>query len=228
MALLGGAVGGLDIPVGLGADADRHDFSAEVAERWAIWRAEKAQRVDDDRGQGIGAAVLFETLSDHVPDDAVICVDVGNNTYSFGRYFEVTNQDVLMSGYLGSIGFGFPAAMGAWAAVGANRKVVSVSGDGGFGQYAMDFTTAVKYEMNITHVLMNNAQLGKISKEQRAAHFDVWQTSLVNPNFADFATLCGGLGIRVTDPADLNEALAQAMAHDGPALVEVITDAQLL
>ena len=213
---------------GLGADADRHDFSAEVAERWAIWRAEKAQRVDDDRGQGIGAAVLFETLSDHVPDDAVICVDVGNNTYSFGRYFEVTNQDVLMSGYLGSIGFGFPAAMGAWAAVGADRKVVSVSGDGGFGQYAMDFTTAVKYEMNITHVLMNNAQLGKISKEQRAAHFDVWQTSLVNPNFADFATLCGGLGIRVTDPADLNEALAQAMAHDGPALVEVITDAQLL
>ena len=213
---------------GLGADADRHDFSAEVAERWAIWRAEKAQRVDDDRGQGIGAAVLFETLSDHVPDDAVICVDVGNNTYSFGRYFEVTNQDVLMSGYLGSIGFGFPAAMGAWAAVGANRKVVSVAGDGGFGQYAMDFTTAVKYEMNITHVLMNNAQLGKISKEQRAAHFDVWQTSLVNPNFADFATLCGGLGIRVTDPADLNEALAQAMAHDGPALVEVITDAQLL
>ena len=213
---------------GLGADADRHDFSAEVAERWAIWRAEKAQRVDDDRGQGIGAAVLFETLSDHVPDDAVICVDVGNNTYSFGRYFEVTNQDVLMSGYLGSIGFGFPAAMGAWAAVGANRKVVSVSGDGGFGQYAMDFTTAVKYEMNITHVLMNNAQLGKISKEQRAAHFDVWQTSLVNPNFADFATLCGGLGIRVTDPADLNAALAQTMAHDGPALVEVITDAQLL
>ncbi|MBT5757638.1 MAG: thiamine pyrophosphate-binding protein, partial [Acidimicrobiaceae bacterium] len=213
---------------GLGADADRHDFSAEVAERWAIWRAEKAQRVDDDRGQGIGAAVLFETLSDHVPDDAVICVDVGNNTYSFGRYFEVTNQDVLMSGYLGSIGFGFPAAMGAWAAVGADRKVVSVSGDGGFGQYAMDFTTAVKYEMNITHVLMNNAQLGKISKEQRAAHFDVWQTSLVNPNFADFATLCGGLGIRVTDPADLNAALAQTMAHDGPALVEFITDAQLL
>ena len=213
---------------GLGADADRHDFSAEVAERWAIWRAENAQRVDDDRGQGIGAAVLFETLSDHVPDDAVICVDVGNNTYSFGRYFEVTNQDVLMSGHLGSIGFGFPAAMGAWAAVGADRKVVSVSGDGGFGQYAMDFTTAVKYEMNITHVLMNNAQLGKISKEQRAAHFDVWQTSLVNPNFADFATLCGGLGIRVTDPADLNAALAQTMAHDGPALVEVITDAQLL
>lgn len=213
---------------GLVADLPAHDFATEVAERWSIWRAEKARRVEDDRGQGIGAAVLFETLSNHVPDDAVICVDVGNNTYSFGRYFEVTNQDVLMSGYLGSIGFSLPAALGAWAAVGTDRKIVSVSGDGGFGQYAMDFTTAVKYDMNITHVLMNNAQLGKISKEQRAAHFDVWQTSLVNPNFADFATLCGGLGIRVTDPADLDAALAQAMAHPGPALVEVITDAQLL
>jgi len=213
---------------GLGADLTQHDFTGEVAERWSIWRAEKARRVEDDRGQGISAAMLFETLSDHVPDDAVICVDVGNNTYSFGRYFEVANQDVLMSGYLGSIGFSFPAALGAWAAVGTERKVVSVSGDGGFGQYAMDFTTAVKYNMNITHVLMNNAQLGKISKEQRAAHFDVWQTSLVNPNFADFATLCGGLGIRVTDSADLDVALAQAMAHPGPALVEVVTDAHLL
>lgn len=213
---------------GLGTDLTPHDFTGEVAERWSIWRAEKARRVEDDRGQGISAAMLFETLSDHVPDDAVICVDVGNNTYSFGRYFEVANQDVLMSGYLGSIGFSFPAALGAWAAVGTERKVVSVSGDGGFGQYAMDFTTAVKYDMNITHVLMNNAQLAKISKEQRAAHFDVWQTSLVNPNFADFATLCGGLGIRVTDSADLDAALAQAMAHPGPALVEVVTDAHLL
>ena len=200
----------------IGSDVACIDQRDEVAERWAIWRAEKAHRLDDDRGAGINAASLFAAMARQVPKDAVICVDVGNNTYSFGRYFEVDEQDVLMSGYLGSIGFGFPAAMGAWAAVGDNRKVVSVSGDGGFGQYAMDFTTAVKYDMNITHVLMNNDQLGKISKEQRTASFDVWQTSLVNPDFAAFATLCGGLGIQVTDPADLDAALEQALAHPGP------------
>ena len=133
-----------------------------------------------------------------------------------------------MSGYLGSIGFGFPAAMGAWAAVGDSRKVVSVSGDGGFGQYAMDFTTAVKYGMNITHVLMNNSELGKISKEQRSAEFDVWQTSLVNPDFAAYAELCGGLGIRVTANDQLDDALQRALAHDGPALVDVVTDALLV
>ncbi len=99
----------------------------------------------------------------------MIAVDVGNNTYSFGRYFECKpGQHVLMSGYLGSIGFGFPAAMGAWAAA-PDRPIVAVTGDGGFGQYLAEITTAVKYGMNITHVLLNNSQLGKITKEQRAA-----------------------------------------------------------
>ena len=92
----------------------------------------------------------------------------------------------------------------------------------------MDFTTAVKYNMNITHVLLNNSELGKISKEQRAAHWDVWQTSLHNPNFADFAELCGGKGIRVTSAGQLGPALAEALAHDGPTLVEIMTDALLV
>ncbi|MEM9565396.1 MAG: thiamine pyrophosphate-dependent enzyme [Actinomycetota bacterium] len=204
------------------------DHRPEVAERWAIWRAEKAARVTDDHGHGVNAAAVFDAMGRHVPDDAVLCVDVGNNTYSFGRYFESTGQRVLMSGYLGSIGFGFPAAMGAWAAVGHERKVVSVSGDGGFGQYAMELTTAVKYGMDVTHVLLNNSELGKISKEQRSAELDVWQTSLHNPSFARFATEVGALGIQVTEAAQLDEALARAITDDGPALVEIITDVALV
>ena len=66
---------------------------------------------------GVSSAAVFDSMTRLVPDDAVIAVDVGNNAYSFGRYFECGDrQSVLMSGYLGSIGFGFPAAMGAWAA----------------------------------------------------------------------------------------------------------------
>jgi thiamine pyrophosphate-dependent acetolactate synthase large subunit-like protein len=138
-----------------------------------------------------------------------------------------------MSGYLGSIGFSFSAAMGAWAATHdideyAGRKVVSISGDGGFGQYMGEFTTAVKYGMNITHVLLNNGQLGKITKEQRAGQWPVWQTDLHNPSFAEFARLCGGQGITVTEPGQLDDALSEALACDGPALVEIITDAELV
>ncbi len=210
------------------------DQRAELAERWAIWRAEKVRRQGETRGRGVNLAAVFEAMNRHLPDDAIITVDVGNNTYSFGRYFESGRQAVLMSGYLGSIGFAYPAALGAWVATQeddprfAGRKVVAVSGDGGFGQYLAEVTTAVKYGMNITHVLLNNFELGKISKEQRSGHWEVWQTSLHNPNFAAYAELCGARGIRVTDADQLDDALTTALAHPGPSTVEILTDAELV
>ena len=59
-----------------------------ISERWSIWREEKRSRIADDRGKGVNSAALFHALTESVPSDAVIAVDVGNNTYSFGRYFE--------------------------------------------------------------------------------------------------------------------------------------------
>ena len=207
----------------------RADQRPEIAERWAIWRAEKASRAQDDRGAGVASAAVMAALTDAAPADAVLAVDVGNHAYSFGRYFESqAGQDVLMSGYLGSIGFAYPAAMGAWAATGGRRPIIAVTGDGGFAQYLAEVTTAVKHGMNITHVLLNNGQLGKISKEQRAGEWDVWETSLHNPDFSQYAELCGARGIRVTGAAALPGALAEALAHAGPAMVEVMTDPELI
>ena len=208
--------------------ADRVDQRPELAERWAIWRAEKASRERDDRGRGVNSAIVFAALGRHAPEDAVIAVDVGNHAYSFGRYFETKRrQSVLMSGYLGSIGFGYPAAIGAWAAA-PHRPIFAVTGDGGFAQYMAELLTAVKHKMKITHVLLNNGQLGKISKEQRAGDWDVWQTSLHNPDFSKYAEICGALGIRVTDASQIDPALDAAAAHDGPALVEIVTDPDLI
>jgi thiamine pyrophosphate-dependent acetolactate synthase large subunit-like protein len=218
----------------LRGDGAREDQTADVAARWAIWREEKRRRTRDDRGKGVNAAVLFEKLGRAAASDAIIAVDVGNNTYSFGRYFECDRHAVLMSGYLGSIGFSFPAAMGAWAATQEDdprfqgRQVISISGDGGLGQYLAEINTAVKYGMNITHVLMNNGELGKISKEQRAGNWEVWQTGLHNPDFAAYAELCGALGIRVTEAGELDAAFQAALTHAGPALVEVMTDPELV
>jgi thiamine pyrophosphate-dependent acetolactate synthase large subunit-like protein/nitrite reductase/ring-hydroxylating ferredoxin subunit len=217
----------------IGSSAKTLDQRPELAERWRIWREEKRSRVSDDRGAGVNSAVLFDALSSIVPEDAVISVDVGNNTYSFGRYFECKAQRILMSGYLGSIGFSFSAAMGAWAATQdqdeyQGRRVISVSGDGGFGQYMGDFTTAVKYNMDITHVLLHNGQLGKISKEQRAGEWPVWQTSLHNPSFAAYANLCGGKGFKVTSADKLRQSLQDALDYRGPSLVEIMTDAELI
>jgi thiamine pyrophosphate-dependent acetolactate synthase large subunit-like protein len=225
--LLRSRLGPSAVAAGASGGAERVDQRAELAGRWAIWRAEKERRVADDSGHGVASAAVFAALNRHVPDDAVIAVDVGNHAYSFGRYFECTAQSVLMSGYLGSIGFGFPAAMGAWAAA-PDRPVVAVTGDGGFGQYLAELTTAVKYGMGITHVLLNNNSLGKITKEQRAERYDVWQTSLHNPDFAAYAGLCGALGLQVTRADQLDDALTRALAHEGTSLVEVICDPDLV
>jgi pyruvate oxidase len=208
---------------------ETEDQASQLADRWAIWRAEKASREGDDRGNGVNSASVFAALNRQVPDDAVIAVDVGNHAYSFGRYFETRgSQRVLMSGYLGSIGFGYPAAMGAWAATDGEHPIVAVTGDGGFAQYMAELTTAVKHGMNITHVMLNNGQLGKISKEQRAGEWEVWQTTLHNPDFSEYARICGAHGVRVTDRADLEAAISEALAHEGPAMVEVMTDAELV
>jgi pyruvate oxidase len=203
------------------------DQRPDVAARWELWRAEKRRRVADDRGQGVSAAAVFEALSAALPEDAVVAVDVGNHAYSLGRYLESKGQPVLMSGYLGSIGFGYPAAMGAWAAD-RTRPIVAVTGDGGFGQYAMELTTAVKHGMPVKHVLLDNHGLGKIAKEQVAGDFPVWHTSLHNPDWAAYAELCGATGIKVTAREQLPDAMARMFATDGPVLLHVEQDAALL
>ncbi len=208
-------------------DPKAADQSDDVAQRWAIWRAEKVRRVADDRGAGVSAAAVFDALARHLPEDAVITVDVGNHAYSLGRYLESAGQPVLMSGYLGSIGFGYPAALGAWAAA-PHRPILAVTGDGGFGQYSAEILTAVKYGIPIKHLLLDNGSLGKISKEQLAAGLPVWHTSLHNPDWAAYAELCGATGIRIERRTELDDAFVRLFACDGPALLCVRQDAQLV
>ena len=225
--VLGDAGLALTALTGMLTETKTEDQRPDVAERWAIWRTEKARRVNDDRGRGVSAAAVFDALTKHLPADAVLTVDVGNHAYSLGRYLESKGQPVLMSGYLGSIGFGYPAALGAWAAA-PDRPIVAVTGDGGFGQYAVELTTAVKYGIPVKHVLLDNHSLGKISKEQLAADYPVWHTSLHNPDWASYAELCGATGLRATRREDLDDAMTALFANTGPALLCVEQDAELL
>lgn len=201
----------------------------EIAGRWEIWRAEKEKRLLEDHDKGISSIAVFDALNKTAPKNAIMCVDVGNNAYSFGRYYESKeNNTFLMSGYLGSIGFALPASIGAWAAAAKDRPIIAVSGDGGLCQYLAEITTLVKYQIPVKVIVLNNNELGKISKEQRAGEFDVWATDLINPNFAAYAESCGALGIEVTNKQQLESAMKQLFAHFGPALLEIKTDVSLI
>ncbi len=205
-----------------------HDQTQEVADRWQIWREEKAKRLLETSENGVSSIAVFDAMNQHTPSDAVMCVDVGNNAYSFGRYFESKAHDFIMSGYLGSIGFALPAAIGAWTAVKNSRPLVAVAGDGGLCQYLAEITTLVKYKMPVKLIILNNHELGKISKEQRAGEFDVWKTSLSNPDFSEFARSCGAWGQRISKQEEIYEGMQQLFAQEGPAVLEVMADVNLI
>ncbi len=204
------------------------DQTQEIADRWEIWRTEKAKRLIEDHGKGVSSIAVFDAMTRLAPENAVMCVDVGNNAYSFGRYFECKKHTFLMSGYLGSIGFALPAAMGAWAAVEDSRPVIAVAGDGGLSQYLAEITTLVHYNMPVKVIVLNNNELGKISKEQRAGELEVWKTALSNPSFADYAESCGAKGILVSEADQMDTAMKELFDHDGPALLEVKADVSLI
>ena len=200
--------------------ADRPELREWLDDRWAWWRSTKQSRRELDVDGRLTSATVFHELARHIPHDAIVALDVGNTTYSFGRYFEADGQRVVMSGWLGSIGYALPAAIGAAAAY-PELTIVVIAGDGGFGQYAMELSTVAKYGLNIKVVLLSNDELGKITAEQQLADTHVWATSLKNPSFAAMAESLELFGRRATTPDELATGMADLFAHSGPGLLEI-------
>jgi thiamine pyrophosphate-dependent acetolactate synthase large subunit-like protein len=199
---------------------DRPELRAWLSDRWDWWRARKQSRRELDADGRLTGAAVFDDLGRQIPHDAIVALDVGNTTYSFGRYFEADGQRVVMSGWLGSIGYALPAAIGAAAAY-PDLTIVAVAGDGGFGQYAMELATVAKYGLNVKVVLFSNDELGKITAEQQLADTHVWATSLKNPSWAGMADSLGMFGQRVATPDELETGMAALFDHDGPGLLEI-------
>jgi thiamine pyrophosphate-dependent acetolactate synthase large subunit-like protein len=199
---------------------ERPALRAWLADRWEWWRARKLSRRETDVDGRLTSAAVFNDLGNQIPHDAIVALDVGNTTYSFGRYFEADGQRIVMSGWLGSIGYALPAAIGAAAAY-PDHTIVAIAGDGGFGQYAMELSTVAKYGLNIKVVLLSNDELGKITAEQQLASTHVWATSLKNPSWSGMAESLGLFGRRVTTPEELAVGMADLFAHDGPGLLEI-------
>jgi pyruvate oxidase len=186
------------------------------------WDAQR-DREADPVATPIRPPYIMKVLSDAIPDDAIITVDVGENQWWFGRNFRMKRQRFAMSGYLGTMGFGFPAAIAAKMAYPA-KKVICITGDGGFSQSMSDFVTAVKYHLPMVVVVLNNHQLGMIQVEQLTEHYPNFGTDLQNPDFAAYARACGGKGIKVSRPGELRKAFVRAMDLDMPVILDVETD----
>jgi pyruvate dehydrogenase (quinone) len=170
-------------------------------------------------------ARLVDTIA---ADDAIFTADVGTPTVWAARYLTMNGKRRLVGSFNhGSMANALPHAMGAQAAF-PKRQVISLSGDGGFTMLMGDFISLVQLNLPVKVVIFDNASLAFVAMEMKAGGYLDTGTDLTNPNFAAMAEAMGVLGIRVEDSADLEPALRRAFAHDGPALVDVITAKQEL
>jgi pyruvate dehydrogenase (quinone) len=166
---------------------------------------------------------LTRLVSELADDDAIFTADVGTPTVWSARYLKMNGRRRLIGSFNhGSMANAMPQALGAQAAF-PKRQVISLSGDGGFTMLMGDFVSLVQLGLPVKVIVYDNATLGFVAMEMKASGYLDTGTDLKNPDFAAMANAMGVLGLRVERSEDLKEALRQAFAHKGPALVDVVT-----
>ncbi len=195
-------------------------FAEKLADAKAKQRASWAQEETSD-AKPIRPQRLLAEVHKAAADDAIFLCDTGTSNAWTARHLIITeNRRFTLSSSLGTMAFALPGAIGAQLAF-PDRQVIAIAGDGGFAMLMADFVTAVKYDLAITCVVLDNAKLGFIALEQEGKGLPEHSIDLLNPDFAQFAQACGGVGVRVEDPDDLAEALRIAFASSRPTVVSV-------
>lgn len=171
---------------------------------------------------------VMQQMSELAADDAIFTCDVGSPILWTARYLKVNGKRRIVGSFNhGSMANAMLHAIGAQVAY-PDRQVVSMSGDGGFTMMMGDFLSLVQLKLPVKIVLLNNGTLGFVQMEMWANGFLDTGCDLINPNFAQMANAVGIKGIRVEHPSQLRDALKEAFAHDGPALVDVVSAKQEL
>ena len=195
------------------------------------WREEVAPLANSD-AVPMRPERLCKEITDFLPDNGMLVSDTGHSGIWTGTMVDLNHPNQRFLRCAGSLGWAFPAALGAKCAD-PDRTVVCFTGDGGFWYHLSEVETAVRYGINTVTVVNNNHSLNQEKRGNERAYESVGFTGnsdelwvFPDTNFAKLAEDMGGFGIRVEDPADLQDAMAQAAASGKPAIVDVVTDVE--
>ena len=198
------------------------DHLAKARGHYAKARAE-LDKLAVPTGRGpIHPQQIAKALSDRAADDAVFTCDVGLPTVWAARYVAMNGKRRLIGSFWhGSMANAMAQAIGAQAPD-PRRQVISLSGDGGFSMLMGDLLSLRQLDLPVKVVVFNNGALGFIELEQKATGFLDFGTDFQNPDFAKMAEAVGIKGIRLENPTDVEKGIAEALAHDGPVLIDAV------
>ena len=239
-AVVGDARVGLQslLPLVVAKDDDKHLRHTRKA--YDLWREGQAhftrpdyekkgvgflRRKVDNPEERIRPEVLAAAIDRHAAQDTIFTSDTGMSTVWMARFVRMTGTRRLIGSYnLGSMANAMPQALGA-AALDRNRQVVAFCGDGGLSMLMGDLMTAVSHDLPVKVVVFDNGRLGMVKLEMEQAGLAEFGTVLHNPDFAKVGEALGMRGIRVEDVHDVDSAVQETMAHPGPVLLDVVTNA---
>ena len=218
------------VEVGIEADAGkamaqlldrlRNGGVARASRGDEITRARRAFR-DRIRAMTPDQSAMIDSLRAGLDDDAILVSGITNIGYwSNVCYPTMQPRSFVTSGYFGTLGYAFPTALGVKVAH-PDRQVVALCGDGGFMFSPQEFSTAMRYGINLVAIVFNNNAYGA-SRWDQTHRFDerFIATDLYNPDFVKLAEAFGAVGMRC-DPAGLGSTLEKALGTDAPVLLEV-------
>lgn len=164
---------------------------------------------------------LTKLLSEAAADDAVFTADVGTPTIWAARYLKMNGRRRLLGSWVhGSMANAMVQGIGVQATA-PGREVIALCGDGGFSMLMGDFLTLRQHRLPLKVVVFNNGSLGFVEMEMKAAGYLETGVALDNPDFAAMSRAAGIFAIRVEDPGELEGAIREFLAFDGPSLLDV-------
>jgi acetolactate synthase-1/2/3 large subunit len=232
VSVLGDAKMTLQAMLAEGTRGERHAWLARVHELVADWRRDFEPLLTSDAVPMRPERVCHE-IQKALPEDAMVVSDTGHSGIWSGTMIELTKPHQRYLRAAGSLGWGFPAALGAKCAL-PDTPVVCFTGDGGFYYHLSELETAVRFGLNIVVVINDNVSLNQelawfdplYNGKQTEGGLKMWTFEKVN--FAAVAESMGVLGMRVERPADLPDALSQALKANRPVVIDAATDIQAL
>ena len=202
-----------------------HVERQEWFEKIADWK-KKYPSLYDNTSDVVKPQYVVEQICEATKGEAIVTTEVGQNQMWAAQYYTYTNpRSFLSSGGLGTMGFGFPAAIGAQLGC-PDKTVVAIAGDGSFQMNIQELSTAVKYNLPVKVAILNNGYLGMVRQWQELFYDKRYAHTLLdgNPDFVQVAKAYGADGFLVTDKKDVRPIIEKAISINGPVVIDFRVD----